>query len=543
MHRQKIAVVGWDAATFDVISPLLEAGALPNLQRLMAQGAWGPLESTVHPLSPTAWASFMTGVNPGRHGIFDFVSMDANQCFRIANGGSIKAETLWARLSRTGRRVAVINVPMTYPPESVHGSLVAGMDAPRQDRAFTYPPELADQLHKHFGGYREGAQARRRVWIPEKRFTARYIEELCDVTRLHSDVACYLLERHPVDFLMIVFTAPDRVQHALGHVLLSGATADDGIGRVYRACDQALGRILDKLEGDWITLVMSDHGACAYQRVFELSTWLTSQGWLHLRPASGSNWTADASAFGKRWLARLTGRSVGRNLRLEQFLDRITWSRTRAFALGAFGSIYINTRARFPQGVVLESEYNEICDQIKDNLLAVRDPETGDSIVRAVHLAREVYQGSYAHLAPDLLVDTNENYFVRNNLDHEEGHLVYEAGSYRGRMLAHTGRHTSNGVLIATGAPFVSGGERTGARIVDMAPTILYLSGLPVPRSESDLDGRPIMDWLEPAYQQDHLVTWVESQPIGGVRQDELSYDEQEASMVEARLRDLGYIE
>ena len=540
MNAQKIAVIGWDAATLDVVLPLLEAGALPNLEHLMSRGGWGPLTSTLHPISPTAWASFMTGKNPGKHGVFDFVGLKQDGNFRVMSGGALKAETLWARLSKAGRRVAAINVPMTFPPESVNGYIVSGMDAPRQDRAFTHPPDLGDELQRHFGRYQVGARARAGFWTSVERFTPRYVEKLCELAQLRGEVACYLLERQPIDFLMVVFTATDRVQHALGHLLAGGVSPDDEIGRVYRACDDALGRIVNELGDDWTVMVMSDHGACAYSRVFELGTWLAMQGWLRLRPVRRLGALAVSLYPLWRRLARLVGKSARGKPGLEQFMNRIVWQETRAFALGAFGSIYINTRERFPGGIVEPGqEYQTICEQIKAELLSVRDPETGEPIVNAVHQAADVYHGPCAHLAPDLLVETTNDYFVRNNLDHFEGRLTFSAGRYRGRALAHTGRHTSDGILVAAGAPFASGGNRSGAHIMDITPTVLHLYELPVP---SGVDGKPLSDWLDPAYSQAHPVEWIASQPKDSVEQDEFAYSQQDADAIEERLRDLGYM-
>lgn len=540
MNVQKIAVIGWDAATFDVIDPLLQAGALPNLERLMDEGAWGNLTSTLHPISPAAWASFMTGMNPGKHGVFDFVGPGEDGRFRVVSGGALRAETLWARLSRAGRRVGVINVPMTYPPEPVNGFLISGMDAPRQNRAFTHPPDLAGELHDRFGGYRVGVRARAVALTAVGRFTPRYVSSLCDLTRLRGEVACDLLERRSLDFLTVVFIAPDRVQHALGHLMADRISPDDGIGQVYRACDRALGCILGKLGSDWIVLVMSDHGACAYRRVFELSTWLAMRGWLRLRPARRFNALAEYLAPVQRRFARLLDKSARPKPDKARSLDRIVWEETKAFAVGAFGSIYINTRDRFPRGIVEpDGEYQAICQQIAEELLSVRDPQTGDAIVRAVHRARNVYQGPYVHLAPDLLVETTNDYFVRSNLDQQEDRITYAAGRYRGRSLAHTGRHTPDGILIAAGAPFLKESIQTGAHIMDVAPTVLYLCGLPVP---TDMDGKPLVDWMDPGYCQTHPVTWAAPQPAGGLERDESSYNEEEAAAVEAHLRDLGYI-
>jgi len=539
MNVQKIAVIGWDGATFDVIFPLIRKGALPNLQRLISNGAWGKLVSTLHPLTPPAWASFMTGMNPGKHGVFDFIGMEKGGQFRVINGKAIKAKTLWARLSEAGRRVAVINVPMTYPPEPVNGFLIAGMDAPRWDYAFTYPPELAEELYKYFGTYRVGVPPRGWILTPVKHFTPHYIKQLCELVYLRSRVTCYLLEHYPIDFLMVVFTATDRAQHALGHLMANGVSPDDGIGQVYKACDDALGSILERLDEDWIVFLMSDHGACPYNRVFELSTWLVKQGWLHLRPEHQLQKLIRSISLVYYPLSKLLGGVGLKKTTLERFFEQIIWEKTRAFALGAFGSIYINTTERFPKGVVkLKGEYQAICEQITEELLSIRDPDTGETVVQAVYRADEIYHGPYVSLAPDLLIETASNYFVRNNLDHCEGQIIYPAGRYQGRSLMHTGKHSLEGILIAIGTPFAPGGNRH-AYIMDVAPTILYLSGLPIP---SEMDGKPLLDWLTPDYRQSHPVQWCVSRSLDESKLDNSFYNQQEDEIIEARLRDLGYI-
>ena len=538
---QKIAIIGWDAATFDVALPLADTGHLPALARLMRQGGWGPLRSTRHPISPTAWASFMTGMNPGKHGIFDFVGFRPDNRFRPLTGGALGAKTLWTHLSEAGRRVAVVNVPMTYPPEAVNGFIISGMDAPQQDRAFTHPPELEDVLYDRFGGYREGVRARGRPGTSVERFTRHYVDETCEVTRLHADITCHMLDTHSIDFLMVVFTGPDRVQHALGHLLEADVSPTDGIGRVYRACDEALQRITKRLNDRWITIVMSDHGARAYHRVFELSTWLADQGWLRLR--SQARWNQVNSSLAPVWrrLRRLIGRPLPTQLHLAQFLDRIVWEQTQAFALGAFGSIYINTRGRFPQGIVAPGrEYEKVCQQITSQLLSARDPETGSPVVRSVHRSVDLYEGPYTHLAPDLLIETTDAYFVRNNLDQEQDRLTYPAGRYQGRSLAHSAKHTEQGMLVASGGPFVARSNQADARIIDLAPTVLHLSGLPLP---ADMDGEPLLDWLDPQYCEGHPVRWSDTRSVSADADREASYDTQDEAAVESRLRDLGYLD
>ena len=504
MTKPKIALFGWDSATFDVILPLLQEGALPNLAQRMSHGVWGDLQSTTHPLSPTAWASFMTGMNPGKHGIYDFVGLDENGDFKLSNGGHLKEQTLWSRLSQSGQSVAVVNVPMTYPPANVNGFLIAGMDTPPHVKKFTHPPSLAGEIDARFGPYVIDVHAKGLPWQSVNQFTKAYVRRLCENVHRQGEVVRYLAEQNDLDFLMLVFTATDRVQHALGHLLSGTITPDDGIGLVYQACDMAMGKVMEALDDEWSVVIMSDHGACAYSRIFEPNTWLATQGYLSMLPTQETSRINEALGALQRRIARRLGRAPDQQPRLAGFQNQIRWDQTRAFALGAFGSIYINSTDRFPHGIVEPgSAYNAVCTEISEGLLSLRDPETGRPIVRTVWRSTDVYSGDCAHLAPDLLLDTYDEFFIRNNLDHHEGHMVADAGRYGRRSLAHTGRHTSTGILVMEGTPFLRTGQHVRAAIIDLAPTILHLRGLPVPQA---MDGRPLTDWLEPDFQSKHPV-------------------------------------
>src|SRR3954452_24921089 len=152
MPTPKLIVVGLDAATFDVIDPLVEAGDLPNLAGLLDRGARGSLRSTTHPLTPLAWTTMVTGVNAGRHGIWDFVERDeSGYLLRLINGSHSRAPALWTRLSQAGRRVGIVNVPFTWPAADVNGFAIAGMDAAAREEGMTTPRDLIHELQERFG--------------------------------------------------------------------------------------------------------------------------------------------------------------------------------------------------------------------------------------------------------------------------------------------------------------------------------------------------------------------------------------------------------
>ena len=204
-------IIGLDGGSLDLVKQWVEQGDLPNLSKLLEGGTHGHLNSTVPPMTPPAWNSFMTGKNPGKHGIFDFTERVANKLeLRIVNSSHRKSETIWKRLSRSGKRVGVIGVPGTFPPEAVNGIMISGFDAPGADERAMYPPGLCKELKEKIGGYiltadflQDASQGR----VDEA------VEKLLNVIERKAAAAKYLLSREPWDCFMIVFGETDAVVH------------------------------------------------------------------------------------------------------------------------------------------------------------------------------------------------------------------------------------------------------------------------------------------------------------------------------------------
>src|ERR1051325_3108768 len=145
--RNKLFVIGLDGASFNVLDPLIARGYLPNLAKLIEGGARASLETTFPPITAVAWSSFMTGKNPGKHGIFEFVMREQGSSRQLAVNASLRqGRAIWDILSAAGQRVIVHNFPCTYPPRPLNGLLIADFMTPRGRRDFTYPPALLDEL-------------------------------------------------------------------------------------------------------------------------------------------------------------------------------------------------------------------------------------------------------------------------------------------------------------------------------------------------------------------------------------------------------------
>ena len=122
----KLLIIGIDGATLDLILPWVESEHLPTIGRLIKSGVHGDLASTLPPVTSPAWPTFMTGCNPGKHGVFDFIQPTGSD-FSLVNATKIKQPTIWQRLSSAGYRVGVLNVPVTYPPKPLNGFMISGI--------------------------------------------------------------------------------------------------------------------------------------------------------------------------------------------------------------------------------------------------------------------------------------------------------------------------------------------------------------------------------------------------------------------------------
>jgi len=544
----QVLVIGLDGVTFDLIEPWAEAGHLPNLARLMAEGSWGRIRSTIPPNSAPAWSTFATGILPGRHGIYYFVGPSRdNKYFRPVSAESIHGRTLWELIGEQGRRVGMLNVPMTYPPRPVNGYMIAGMLSPDARSAF-WPPELYEEVVHRCGDYvlRVAPQQDRRA----------FLEKLLAGMEYRCKVAEYLMEHHPVDFFMVVFRMIDTVMHRYWadmdshhplHASLGNSAIPDAILSGYRLLDEAVGRLVAKAGSDITVFLMSDHGFRAEYRCFAVNKWLRDRGLLTLRRGRVTllsmigEWTERLhlemalKAVAKRMLRRL-----GEGERYEPMLyQAVDWPRTRV-VFGPTLGFNINLRGRDFWGVVPPSEYEALRDRLIEELKAVRDPKTGLPVVAEVYRREEIYEGEALDLAPDLIPEMAE--YTTNGRRWGFGPAKSLGGlaGWRDFTLPSrriTATHASEGIFIAHG-PHIQNGEVNGLHIADMAPTALYAMGLAI---HSAMDGQVRTELFDPQYVAAHPVQYEDMDVAAAGKIGQVMSDEHER-VLEERLRDLGYL-
>ncbi len=550
---RRVFAIGLDGATLDLIRPWAAEGRLPNLARIMDEGSHGTLRSTIPPVTGPAWVSFMTGKNPGKHGVGDFLQRIPGEYDRApVNSTSIRAEPFWVTASRFGKKVGILNVPVTYPPYEVNGFLVSGLLTPRNTDGFTYPPGLAVELQEAIGGYRVNLDH-----FYSEGSGDQFLVDLRDLIDARTSAARYLKNSYEWDFFMVHYIATDWVQHFLWHCMdpthprynenealaYGGAILD-----VYRQIDDAVGEMMAGLDQDTVMLVMSDHGFGPFYKYIYLNNWLLRNGLLSLKRTVGSRLKhalfvmgiTPSSLYGA--LDKLGGVRVAFKASKKQRHDLLStfflswkdidWTKTKAYSFGNVGQIFINLRGREPQGIVGPgAEYEELREQIVSMLAELRDPKTETQLIEQIYRREEVYSGDQAEDLADLLMLPLNMEYGATGLSAFVSNEVVEPS------FAYSGTHRMDGVFMLKGRGIKPGQVTHDAQIVDMAPTILHLLGLPVSRG---MDGRVLTEVLEERFLASRRVEYTDETSEPGSPERGLS--EEEVEQVTERLRGLGYV-
>jgi predicted AlkP superfamily phosphohydrolase/phosphomutase len=541
--EENVFIIGIDGATFDIINPMVKEGLLPTFSRLMEEGAFGRLDSTIPYLSPPAWTSFMTGKNPGKHGILDFFGRCPDSYnARFFNALSRREKPFWTLLSESGKKVCVINVPMTYPPDKVNGVMISGMDTPGAGSNFFHPPSIIYELNKNVGGYILEKGSRKD--IVEKK--DKYISDLKRALENRFEVTKYLMEKHPWDLFVVVFEATDRAQHYFWKYMdpkhPEFSPYDNKykhfIHDIYRQMDDKIGKLIKKLHDDITVIILSDHGFGPLYKSVRLNQWLSLRGYLSYK----ADLRVRSNGGVIKWVKKLIPSNVKRSLKKMAFnvSPNVNWHETRAFTMGGFGSIYINLRGREPCGIVEPgSEYEALRNQIMEELKELRDPGNGRNVIENVYKREEVYTGTFFDAAPDILISWSECYSFIG--DSEQ--VILRIKSERDNLFTThrwSGNHRPQGVLFVKGRDIKRGHEIEKANIMDVAPTALYLLGEKVPK---DMDGKVLRDAISESRLNLRQVEYSESGDVTATGYPQDTYSKEESESIKEKLQGLGYID
>ncbi len=536
----KLLILGIDGATFDLILPWVEAGHLPNLARLIQDGVHADLASTLPPVTSPAWPTFMTGCNPGKHGVFDFIQPSGAN-FSLVNASKVKQPTIWQQLSNAGYKVGVLNVPVTYPPQPLNGFMISGILSPKGGD-ISYPVDLLTRYEADLGEYRVAPNIQYKAGVE-----ADYIEDIRDLIHTHGRWALHLMKNEPWDILMVHFIALDIMKHALwrfmdqNHPRYQSTPYQHAIRDAYNLVDDYIGKMLADLPDDATVFVMSDHGFGPLHNIVNLNVFLMQKGLLKLRRDPWTQLKATAFRQGitpatvyrgveKVGLQNIATR-VSKNTRnnvVGRFLsfDSVDWSKTIAYSMGHVGQIYLNVAGREPHGIVTEADYEQKRQAVLDALRELKD-KNGRPLITKIILREETYQGPHAELGPDIHLILDDYNMIAFPLFATDNKVITQ------QIRGDSGCHRREGIFIAHGAAINQSGQQEEANILDLAPTILHLLGQPVPRR---MDGRVLTEIFRAPTEVSYLDEADEALSESQALSDE------ETAQVEERLRSLGYL-
>lgn len=458
-RRDKVFILGLDCAPPDLVFNRFRDN-LPNLKKLMENGVYGPLNSTVPAITCPAWMSMMTSKDPGKLGFYGFRNRRGYSYDKlsIANSMAVTEPTLWDILSKAGKKVILIGIPQTYPPKPVNGYMVTSFLTPSIENEYTYPSTFREEIASVVGEYILDVRNFRtdnKEWL---------LEQIYQMTDKRFALLEHMLKTKEWDMAMMVEMGPDRIHHGFWkyfdtahRAYTPGSPFEKAIFDYYCHIDSLLGRILPLVEGANV-MVVSDHGAKAMTGGFCLNEWLIEKGYLVLKA-----YPSEPTPLGK--LA-------------------VDWGKTRAWGEGGYyGRLLINVEGREPEGVVPASEYESFRLELVSELEKMVDHE-GKLMGNKVYRPEDLYS-SIKNIPPDLII-----YFGDLNWRSVGSVGLKTCYTFENDTGPDDANHDQHGILILHPGNKYQKGIIDNLDIKDVAPSVLSLMGLPIPE---DMEGRTII--------------------------------------------------
>jgi predicted AlkP superfamily phosphohydrolase/phosphomutase len=459
----KICVLGLDCAAPQVV---FQDERLVNLRRLMDAGVYGLLESVVPPITVPAWMCMTTSQDPGSLGIYGFRNRMDHSYDKLGftSSSSIKAYAIWDQLAREGKKSIIVGVPPNFPPRHINGISIGCFLTPDPAKDdFTHPAGLKDKIRELVGEYPvdvKNFRTDRKDWLRDEIFA---------MSQKQWQVVRWLLQEQEWDYFHFVDIGLDRVHHGFWnyydkkHVQYEPGNAfENVIPDYYLWLDEQIGSVMEMMDEDTILLVVSDHGAQRLDGGFAVNQWLIQEGLLAV----------------KRYPSEITPMD-----RLE-----IDWSKTKVWSEGGYyARVFFNVEGREPQGVIPQKEYESFRDEIKAKLEALPD-EHGRPMNSLVFKPNEIYRQA-RNVAPDLIVHFAQ--LFRRSI----GTVGYPTLHVQENDTGPDGcNHAQFGMFILAAPNCPLAGEFAGAKLLDIAPTLLDLAGYEIPES---MQGRSLVAGMD----------------------------------------------
>jgi predicted AlkP superfamily phosphohydrolase/phosphomutase len=433
--KERVIVLGIDGVPCSLLNRFINEGRMPNLAGITAKGTLSPMTASIPEVSSTSWSTFMTGVNPGRHGIYGFTEIQKGTYkWRFPNSGDIQSATLWDIAARHGKKSIVLNVPSTYPARELNGILTSGFVSLDLRKA-TYPESAYEYLKSI--GYRMDVNTQK-----AKESSAALAEDIKKTFDIRKKAILHFLDNEEWDLFIGVVTETDRLHHYLWAALDDAGHSEHGFFLdFYSDLDRFIGDMYKRAGDDTPFIIISDHGFTTIRKEVYLNSWLRERGYL--------KFTRD----------------------IPETFEEIH-EESRVFALDP-ARFYIHLRDKYSRGCVEKGEYEAIRQKLRDELLSLE--VDGKKVIKQVMLKEEIYSGGLLDDAPDLVALPHRGFDLKSAINKTE---ISGMGPF-------TGGHTRDDATFFVNRKVESG----DINIVDAGPTIISLLGI----DDKSFDGRALL--------------------------------------------------
>ena len=520
---RKLLIIGIDGLTFDLLDPLIENGELKLFKKWKEEGCFGKLQSTTPALTPPAWNSSFTGVNPGKHNIFDFFTFDRKlKKQNVITSKERKYPAFWEICSKNKISLGLYNIPCNYPADKVNGFLVTGMATPAQGKGFAYPQELENglknNLKKRFGS---------NTLFLEQGKRKMFLQDIYSVTAKDEEIALSLFKERKPDISMFVYDESDRVFHFYYHdwdkthpSYNPQSEFKEAIPQYLKRIEEGIERFLSNNEGDVDLIIYSDHGFGPLYRDVYVNNLLFRWGYLKVNQyakemAKKPLWKRILKSIIPPKLRKIFREKI-KSSPLSNSLAFIDFENSKAFYSSVSGRSII---------ILDEERREQIALDLKNKLENYIDEKTKIKPFKKVYLREEIYKGDFVENAPDIVIEEDGRYAFKTEWNED---VLKDSSQY---SVIKSGSHRKNGVLILYGNSFKKGIELKNATVMDICPMILHLSNLPI---GEEMDGRILVEVLVETKE-------VKKVSYKDLRESSLLSDFDEEAIKE-RLKSLGYM-
>jgi len=377
--KKRVCVIGLDGVPFHLLRELAAQGIMPATKKWVGCGNLRKMKASLPEISSVSWTSFMTGTNPGNHGIFGFTDLrDHSYQIRFPNFLDVKTLPIWDLLGRKGLKSIVINQPSTYPARKIEGCLVSGFVAIELARAVYPLSHLAPLQKMNYETDIDTVKARK---------DHEYLWSALDSTLAQGQKVIEYFWNQDWDYFEYIVTGTDRLHHYLWNAYADSTHPHHPrFLDYYRKVDNLINCIVKKYEqlcdGIEGLYLLSDHGFTDIEREVHLNAYLQNAAYLKFDSAQPEH---------------LADLAPG----------------TLAFALDP-GRIYLNLKGRFPRGVVDKADKASLKAEISAALKEL--DYQGRRVVRDVFDTEEIYSGPQTAKAPDLIVLAEPGFDLKGSL-------------------------------------------------------------------------------------------------------------------------------